>query len=300
MKTYEACLYNPSGTIRELKPITNADLQELSIPFLNSTTSKAIVKGNTEIFADELMTAHSKDDFFIADTLYRVLILAGDNLFSRISSELSHDGFGWEKIRNNALNRIMQYDSTVKLWSAVRRRHPLHQPLPHTLLYGNDTEHYFRLRRLNIPTDVKTARRDFKSLMKTGTKQAIKPEAGNFVDNWDFSLKLRRRLIKALLTASHVIPKTAVDARTLDILVRHSLKTELMMDLDKNINSMGMINNREDFKFSDVIRKFQEPTEKHLPLTFTTTYKTSMYAMTSKYISPAKMWDSEPIQGITM
>ena len=70
------------------------------------------------------------------------------------------------------------------------------------------------------------------------------------------------------------------------------------MDLDKNVNSMGMINNREDFKFSDVIRKFQEPTEKHLPLTFTTTYKTSMYAMTSKYISPAKMWDSEPIQGM--
>ena len=46
---FEACLYNPSGTLRELKPITNDDLQGLSVPLLNMTTSKAITKGNTEI-----------------------------------------------------------------------------------------------------------------------------------------------------------------------------------------------------------------------------------------------------------
>ena len=48
-KRYEACLYNPAGTLRELKPISNQEMQNLSIPLMNSTTSKAITKGNTEI-----------------------------------------------------------------------------------------------------------------------------------------------------------------------------------------------------------------------------------------------------------
>ena len=48
-RKYEACLYNPRGTIRNLEPTTNVDLQNLSVPLLNATTSKAITEGNVEV-----------------------------------------------------------------------------------------------------------------------------------------------------------------------------------------------------------------------------------------------------------
>ena len=50
-RKFEACLYNPAGTLRELNPTTNGDLQNLSVPLLNATTSKAITEGNIEIHA---------------------------------------------------------------------------------------------------------------------------------------------------------------------------------------------------------------------------------------------------------
>ena len=46
---FEACLYNPAGTIRTLNPVTNMELQNLSVPLLNMTTYKAITKGNIEV-----------------------------------------------------------------------------------------------------------------------------------------------------------------------------------------------------------------------------------------------------------
>ena len=88
-KKFEACLYNPAGTVRELNPISNGDLQNLSIPLLNVTTSKAITKGNIEIQAEELMIAYSKDDFFRTDTLYRCLIPMADNMHAETTVVVS-------------------------------------------------------------------------------------------------------------------------------------------------------------------------------------------------------------------
>lgn len=61
IKHFEACLYNPAGTVRDLKPTTNADLQNLAIPLLNATTPKAITKGNVEIHSgnESLHEIHS-------------------------------------------------------------------------------------------------------------------------------------------------------------------------------------------------------------------------------------------------
>ena len=63
---------------------------------------------------------------------------------------------------------------------------------------------------------------------------------------------------------------------------------------------MGLVSNSEDLRFSEVIRKFQEPSEKHVPLSFLTSYKSSIYAVGSKYLPVARMWDSEPIPGMTV
>ena len=52
---FEACLYNPAGTLRELKPITNEDLQNLSVPLMNATTYKAITKGNIEVHTGKVL-----------------------------------------------------------------------------------------------------------------------------------------------------------------------------------------------------------------------------------------------------
>ena len=48
-KTFEAGLYTPKGFVRELTPVTNMDLQHLSIQVMNKTSSKALTKGNTEV-----------------------------------------------------------------------------------------------------------------------------------------------------------------------------------------------------------------------------------------------------------
>ena len=297
-EVFEACMYNPSGTVRELKPITNSDMQNLSIPLMNVTTSKAISRDNAEIQAEELMVAYSCDDFYLTDTLYRVFIPTVDNMFAETACRLTGDDSGWERIRNGTIKRIMQFDSTIKLWDATRRRHPLFQQLPHTIFHGMDSDHFFKLRRLSIPTDLKTARREFRKIVKTGQDQMIGHDAENILKSWNFNLELRRRLMKGLLISSYVLPRAAINSRILGSVVKHSLRTELLHDLEVNAYSMGLIENSEDFRFCDIIRKFQEPTEKFLPLTFTTTYKTSLYAWCPKYITPARLWDSEPIKGM--
>ena len=247
---------------------------------------------------EELMVAYSNEDFYLTETLYRVLIPMVDNIHAETTCAMSSENGGWERIRNSILKRVMEYDSTIKLWNASKRRHPLFQQLPHTIFYGNDTDHYFRLRRLQIPTEIKMARAEFKNLMKTGKNQAIKPDAENVLVDWNFNLGMRRRLFKALLISSHISPRLALNSKILQATVKHSLQTELLNDIEINANSMGMIDNSEEYRFCEVIRKFQEPTEKLLPLTFTTTYKTSIYAVNSPYVQPARMWDSEPIKGV--
>lgn len=214
--------------------------------------------------------------------------------------EMSFNGNGWERIRNSVLRRVMEYDSTIKLWDATRKGHPLFQKLPHTICYGNDTEHYFRLRRLNVPTDMKSARTEFKNLIRTGHTQAIKPYAENIISDWNFNLGLRRRLFKALMISSHVLPRSTVNSSVMQTTVRHSLQTELLHDVETNAYSMGLVSNSEDLRFSNVIRKFQEPAEKFVPLDFLTTYKSSIYAVKTPQLPFARLWDSEPILGMTM
>ena len=50
-KTFEAGLYVPKGFVREIVPVTNSDLQHLSVQVMNKTSSKALTKGNTEVHA---------------------------------------------------------------------------------------------------------------------------------------------------------------------------------------------------------------------------------------------------------
>ena len=106
------------------------------------------------------MVAQSNEDFILTETLYRVLIPTTDNLYAETTSKMSCGNNGWERIRNSTLRRVMEFDSTIKLWNATRRGHPLFQQLPHTIFYGKDSENYFRLRRLNVPTNLKSAREE--------------------------------------------------------------------------------------------------------------------------------------------
>ena len=53
-KTFENYLYVPSGFARKINPITNADLQNLSIDLMNKTSSKCIMKGGIEVSAEEI------------------------------------------------------------------------------------------------------------------------------------------------------------------------------------------------------------------------------------------------------
>ena len=228
-----------------------------------------------------------------------MLIPVCDDMYTEAACKLNEMDEGWERIRDAVIKRLMQYDGTIKLWSATRRHHPLFQKLPHTLFYGDDSQSYFTLKRLAIPTNLLEARKEFRTAIKTGQTQAIKPDASNIVSDWNFQKDTRRRLFKALKIASHMTPRAATNSRIFSAMVKHSLQTELLADLEINAHSMGLIKNDEDYDFSNVIHKFQEPTEKMIPISFVTTYKTTLYAICPKYIAPATMWDSEPIQQIS-
>ena len=90
------------------------------------------------------------------------------------------------------------------------------------------------------------------------------------------------------------MPKSAVRSNNLNRNVRHSLKTELLSNIETNCGNLGLVTNSEDVIFRSLIRRFQEPTEIYLPMTFTTCYKTSLYTRCPNMIEPAVMWDSTP------
>ena len=294
MKLYESQLYVPFGSKREIIPVTNSNMDNLSIDLLNKTTMAKIEKGGIEIQAEELLTAAGAE-FEYHETFYRVLVPLGDNIQSEVLSRNSTGGNGWERIRNCVLESCMQFDSTVKLWSATKKSSTLYQDMPHTIFYGSElsTENYFKLRRLEIPCSLTNARREIKG--------AIKKLNGETADqrllNWNFDRTERRRLLKILRIASFVTPKAAIKSRNLDNHVRHSLKAELIKNIEINCNNMGLITAAEDLDFRNIIRKFQEPTENNLPLSFTTCYRSSLYAYKPTTLQPAIMLDSEPRLG---
>ena len=197
------------------------------------------------------------------------------------------DGNGWERIRNCTVKRLMEFDSTVKLWSATKKGHPLHQPLPHTIYYEDKTDHFERLRRLGIPFGHKAARKALRSVMQS----LHGPFCADFLGNWSHDLKLRLKLQKAIRIASHVMPKTANSSKNMSKLVVHSLRTELLDNIEANAYNLGYLMKGEDYNFRNSISQFQEPTERLLPMSFTTTYKTSLYALCPSSISPAVMFD---------
>ena len=294
MKAYESQLYVPFGTKRTIIPITNSDMDNLSIDLLNKTTTTAINKGGIEIQSEELVKA-SGDDFEYFETSYRVLVPLMDNIQAEVTSRNSFEGNGWERIRNAVLDSCMQYDSTIKLWDATRKTSTLYQNLPHTIFYGNElsTANYFKLRRLEIPVALKQARREFRD-----TAQKFHGvRADENLLKWQFDLNRRRRLLKILRIASFVLPKSITKSNSLNRHIRHSLQAELLKNVETNCNNMGLVTAAEDYLFRDVIRKFQEPTETNLPLSFTTCYKTSLYAMKPSTLIPATMLDSEPMNG---
>ena len=295
MKLFESQLYVPFGEKRNIHPVTNAAMENLSIDLLNKTTVENIDKGGVEVQAEELLMA-SSDDFEYFETSYRVLVPLSGNIQAEVTCKNSSGDEGWERIRNSVLKCCMQYDSTVKLWNAARKTSALYQNLPHSIFYGNEpsTSNYFRLKRLEIPFSLKTARREYKN--------AVRRLQGDKADeellNWNFEALKRRRLLKILRISSHVTPRAAISSGCVNRHVRHSLKTELLRNIEENCNNLGLITRAEDFTFSNIIRKYQEPTEINLPLSFTTCYKTSLYAAKPSTLNPAVMWDSEPKQGI--
>ena len=294
MKLFESQLYAPFGSKREIVPISNSNLDNLSIDLLNKSTTANIEKGGIEVQSEELLAA-SGAEFEFHETFYRVLVPLGSNIQSEVLSRNSVGGNGWERIRNCVLESCMQFDSTIKLWSATRKTSTLYQDLPHTIFYGSElsTENYFKLRRLEIPCSLTNARREIKG--------AIKRLNGDMADkrllNWNFDPQERRRLLKILRIASHVTPKAAIKSKNLDKHIRHSLKAELLKNIEINCNNMGLITAAEDTSFRNIIRKFQEPTENNLPLSFTTCYRTSLYATKPTTMHPATMLDSEPPSG---
>ena len=189
----------------------------------------------------------------------------------------------------------MQYDSTIKLWDATRKTSTLYQNLPHTIFYGNElsTANYFKLRRLEIPCTLKQARKEFRD----NAQKFHGVRADENLLKWNFDLNRRRRLLKILRIASFVVPKSITKSNSLNRHIRHSLQTELLKNVETNCNNMGLITATEDYSFRDVIRKFQQPTEINLPLSFTTCYKTSLYSMKPTTLIPATMLDSEPTNG---
>lgn len=294
MKIFENQLYVPFGDKRQIAPVTNMAMDNLSIDLLNKSTTIKIDKGGIEVQAEELLIA-AADDFEYHETSYRVLVPLCDNIQAEVTCKDSVEGQGWERIRNSVLDSCMKFDSTIKLWSAARKTSTLFQNLPHTIFYGDElsTPNYFRLRRLEIPCTMKTARREYKSAVQRLQGERADAE----LLKWNFDANKRRRLLKILRIASHVTPRAAISSRCVDNHVRHSLKTELLRNIETNCNNLGLLTMAEDYNFSNIIRKYQEPTEINLPLSFTTCYKTSLYASKPPTLSPATMLDSEPISG---
>lgn len=288
-------MYVPFGAKREMSPVTNLAMDNLSIDLLNKTTTAHITKGGVEIQAEELLIA-TADDFEFHETSYRVLVPLCDNIQAEITCKNSVEGKGWERIRNTVLESCMQYDSTVKLWNATRKTSTLFQNLPHTIFYGEEpsTANYFRMRRLEVPCTMKTARREYKNAVQKLQSEKAKES----LLNWDFDSIKRSRLLKILRISSFVTPRAATSSKCVDEHVRHSLKTELLRNVETNCNNMGLITVAEDYNFRNIIRKFQEPTEINLPLSFTTCYKTSLYASKPTTLTPAVILDSEPAPGI--
>ena len=293
MKKFENCLYVPREFVREITPITNADMQNLNIDLMNKTSSKCIRSGGIEVMAEELTRVFAKDSFCFNETLYKILIPTNDNMSSELTCKRSICGNGWERIRNCVVKRTMEYDSTVKLWSATQKGHPLHQPLPHTIYYEDKPECYDTLRRLGIPFGHKAARKELRRVLNL----MHGPYCADILANWELEKGTRVKLLKALRIASHVTPKVANSSKNLSKLVKHSLKTELLDNIETNAYNLGYVMKTEDYNFRKAISSFQEPTERLIPMSFTTTYKTSLYAYCPESISPAVMYDVETRDG---
>ena len=145
----------------------------------------------------------------------------------------------------------------------------------------------------------KLARQEFRRLTKTGSMNHMKPGATNIIECWNHDIFLRNKLTRAIRIASNITPKMAINSKVLSNLVKHSLKTELMKDVEANAYNMGLMINYQDIDFRDCIKMFQEPTEKFVPLSFTTTYKTTIYATLPECINPAILYDFEDEDGST-
>ena len=286
MKRFENVLFVPSGFVREIKPVSNSELDNLSVELMNKTTVKPIEVGAVEICSEEISKV-SNPEFVFTETFYKILIPMSTNISAETNSRMSMNGYGWERIRNVVVENTMKFDSTVKLWEATRKNSALFQKLPHTIYYEDNDQHYFKLRRLGLPYSLKSARREYRKESQILHGDRARPH----LENWDFNRHMRGRLDRMLKLASNILPRSATHSNNLGKNVRHSLKTELLRNIEIDCSSMGLRTKSEDKSFNETIRRFQEPTETNLPLTFTTCYKTSVYTNCPETLEPATMWD---------
>ena len=264
-----------------------------AVPLLNKTSYNEIKLGGIEVQTEELLRVFSEGEFCFFETLYQILIPITSNMIAETTETTRWGDKGWERIRNDTIRRTLEFDSTVKLWDVNRKGHPLFQKLPHSIMHDDKSNQYFMLRRLNIPTDLKEARKEFRNFTRTGEHNIMKAGAENILSSWNHNRLIRSRLLRCLNIASNVVPRMALSSNKFRRLVRHSLKTEFMKDIEMNAHNMGLMNDSEDSKFSHCIRKFQEPSERFVPMDFTTTYKTSLYATLPSMLTPASVLDFE-------
>ena len=287
MKRFENVMFVPKGYVREIKPVCNGELDNLSIELMNKTSVVNLRESGAEVHMEEL-TKVCSGDFSWTETLFKVLVSMESCMRADLNSKMSVNHGGWEKMRNNVVECCLRFDSTIKLWDATRKESTLFQELPHTIFYEGNSN-YFKFRRLGIPTSLKEARREYRSMSQILHGDRSIPH----LSSWDFDVDYRKRLRYLVKVASFVIPRTAVRSNNLSKNVRHSLKTELLAVLKTNGVRPENFTAGLDDEFADLIRKFQEPTEQELPRTFATCYKTSLYACCPDSIAPAIMWDSQ-------
>ena len=77
-KTFEAGLYTPKGFTRKITPVTNTDLQHLSVQVMNKTSSKALTKGNTEVHSG-MVQLNRTDDCLGSHVIRETIIFSEPN-----------------------------------------------------------------------------------------------------------------------------------------------------------------------------------------------------------------------------
>ena len=128
MKRFENVMFVPKGYVREIKPVCNGELDNLSIELMNKTSVVNLRESGAEVHMEEL-TKVCSGDFSWTETLFKVLVSMESCMRADLNSKMSVNHGGWEKMRNNVVECCLRFDSTIKLWDATRKESTLFQEL---------------------------------------------------------------------------------------------------------------------------------------------------------------------------